>query len=432
MLSAHASEDLTIWHDRPAQDDWLRAFPIGNGSLGGMVYGNLERDEIQLNLDTLYALEPDTACFIPKIKASDLAQVQAWLAAGQYEKAADFIGKHWVGRSNAPYVTLGSLQIDCHENADGMSHYRKSLDLSTAIVVTEYELGGVNYRREVFSSYPDKAIVMRFTADQPGQISATLRLTTPHTPTTTVAADNNTLLMRGKGPGEAFRRKLENRVKAEGHKYPVFFEKNTNGTYRIKDSILAKQKQGGENAGNILYGDEVEGRGMPFATLLRAEADGGTVHAAGDALRVENADSLTLVLCADTGFNGQHKSPSREGRDPVASVQSLQKKIGAIDYAAMRKRHVDDYQSLFGRLSLELGPENDAKRALPTDQRIAEYGAHTDPSLVALFYQFSRYLSIAGSRPGSQPMGLQGIWNNHVIPPWNGAYTVNINAEMNY
>ena len=431
VFSVRAAEDLTVWHDRPAQNDWLRAFPIGNGRLGGMVYGNVDHDEIQLNLDTLYALEPDTACFIPDLTGS-LPQVQAWLAAGQYKKAQDFISRNGLGRSNAPYVTLGSLHIDCHENTDGMSHYRKSLDLSTGVVVTEYELDDVNYRREIFASYPDRAIVVRLTADQPGKISATLRLTTPHTPTTTFKAENNTLLMRGQGPGEAFRRKLEDKVNVEAHKYPAFYEKHADGTYQIKENILAKRKQDGEEAGNILYGDEVEGRGTYFAALLRAEADGGSVRTEGAALRVENADSLTLVLCADTSFNGQHQSPSREGRDPVASVRSLQNQIGAMDYAALRQRHVADYQSLFGRLSLELGPDNEAKLALPTDRRIAEYGAHTDPSLVALFYQFSRYLMIAGSRPGSQPLGLQGLWSKEVIPPWNGAYTVNINAEMNY
>jgi alpha-L-fucosidase 2 len=252
-LSVRAAEDLTIWHDRPAQNDWLRAFPVGNGSLGGMVYGNVDHDEVQLNLDTLYALEPDTACYIPKITESDLAQVQAWLMAGEYEKAADLIGKKWVGRSNAPYVTLGSLRIDCHETADGMSRYRKSLDLSTGVVVTEYELDGVKYRREVFASYPDQALIVRLTADQPGKISATLSLTTPHTPTTTFTTEGNTLLMRGQGPGEAFRRSLEERVHSEGYKYPAFFEQSTNGTYQIRESI--------KDSGNILYGDEVEGRG---------------------------------------------------------------------------------------------------------------------------------------------------------------------------
>ena len=419
------------WTEK-GQADWLRAFPIGNGSLGGMVYGNVGHDEIQLNHDTLYALEPDTACVIPEITDASLQQVREWVAAGQFTKAERFIERNWLGRSNAPYVTLGSLLIDCHEKTEGMSRYRKSLDLSTALVTTEYELDGVTYRREYFSSYPDRVIVVHLTADQPGQISATLRLTTPHTPTTTFDAEGHALLMRGQGPGEAFRRKLENKVEWEGHKYPAFFERRSDGTYRIKDNVLAKRKQNGEDAGNILYGDEVRGRGMYFASLLRVKAGGGSIRAEDGALRVEGADRLTLVLGVDTSFNGQHKSPSREGRDPVASVRSLQDRIGEIDYDALRKRHVEDYQPLFGRLSLELGREDVAKRALPTDRRIAEYGAHSDPSLVALLYQFSRYLYIAGSRPGSQPLGLQGIWSEHVIPPWNGAYTVNINAEMNY
>ncbi|OVE75880.1 hypothetical protein BVX97_03475 [bacterium E08(2017)] len=430
------SEDLTVWHDRQAlkdnnQPDWLRAFPIGNGSLGGMVYGNVAKDEVQLNLDTLYALEPDTACFIPNIKDS-LPQVRKWLAAGEYKKAQDYVTRHWLGRSNAPYVTMGSLRLDCHKSSTGMSNYRKSLDLSTAVVTTEYELDGVKYRREYFSSYPDKALVVRMTADKPGMISAILRQTTPHTPTTAFKAKGNTLLMRGQAPGEAYRRDLDERAAPDGHKYPAFFEKDPNGKYQLKKHILAKRNKPGQHPENILYGDEVDGRGMFFASLLKVQTDSGSVRAKNDSLVVENADSLTIVLCADTSFNGQDKSPSRDGRDPVTSVKSLQNQIGAIDYEALRKRHTEDHEALFGRLDLSLGAVDESKLALPTDKRIEQYGRHSDPSLVALFYQFNRYLTIAGSRPGSQPLNLQGIWNNHIIPPWNGAYTVNINAEMNY
>ncbi|MEE9368862.1 MAG: glycoside hydrolase family 95 protein [Pontiella sp.] len=440
VYSAGAVEDLVIWHDRPTmvtknkqppKSDWLRAFPIGNGSFGGMVYGNVARDEVQLNHDTFYALEPDTAGYIPNIQQS-LPQVREWLAAGEYQKAEEFMRENWQGRSNAPYVTLGSLLIDLHENVEGMRKYRKSLDLSSATVVTEYELEGVRYRREYFASHPDQAIVVRLTADQPGKIYATVRLSTPHTSTTTFEAKGHTILMRGQGPGEAYRRKLEDKVQLDGHKYPAFFEKGKNGNYRIQDSILAKRKEVGTPQANILYADEIDGRGMYFASLLKAKAEGGSIRAEANALRVEGADSLTLVLCADTSFNGQNKSPSREGRDPIASVLALQEKVGSIDYAALREHHLADYQALFGRLGITLGKDGADKLALPTDRRLAEYGQHTDPSLAALFYQFSRYLAIAGSRAGSQPLNLQGIWNKDIIPPWNGAYTVNINAEMNY
>ena len=132
-----------------------------------------------------------------------------------------------------------------------------------------------------------------------------------------------------------------------------------------------------------------------------------------------------------TSFNGFDKSPSREGVDPSAKVAGILDKALAYDYKQLKQRHMADYQKLFDRVDLQL-PSSPEQKAMPTDQRIAQFETMGDPDLAALLFQFGRYLMISGSRPGGQPLNLQGIWNKDVVPAWNSGYTININTEMNY
>ena len=132
-----------------------------------------------------------------------------------------------------------------------------------------------------------------------------------------------------------------------------------------------------------------------------------------------------------TSFNGFDKSPSREGVDPSAKAAGILDKALAYDYKQLKQRHMADYQKLFDRVDLQL-PSSPEQKAMPTDQRIAQFETMGDPDLAALLFQFGRYLMISGSRPGGQPLNLQGIWNKDVVPAWNSGYTININTEMNY
>ena len=132
-----------------------------------------------------------------------------------------------------------------------------------------------------------------------------------------------------------------------------------------------------------------------------------------------------------TSFNGFDKSPSREGVDPSAKAAGILDKALAYDYKQLKQRHMADYQKLFDRVDLQL-PSSPEQKAMPTDQRIVQFETMGDPDLAALLFQFGRYLMISGSRPGGQPLNLQGIWNKDVVPAWNSGYTININTEMNY
>ena len=138
-----------------------------------------------------------------------------------------------------------------------------------------------------------------------------------------------------------------------------------------------------------------------------------------------------LILSAGSSFNGYNKSPSRAGVDPARRTTADLRAAGRRDFASLHKRHVDDHRALFDRVSLRLDGDPTRQR-LPTDQRLIAFRQAGDPDLAALLFQYGRYLLIAGSRPGTQPLNLQGIWNDQVVPPWASAYTVNINAQMNY
>lgn len=177
--------------------------------------------------------------------------------------------------------------------------------------------------------------------------------------------------------------------------------------------------------------DNWNGEGMNFNVQVKLIAKNGTVKNNNNELSVSNADVVTIYLSEATSFNGFDKSPGLNGKDPsVAAKKNLQKAI-AKSYIQLRKNHIADYQSLFNRVQFKLNA-NPKILKQPTDQRLKNFNAEHDNQLVVLYYQFGRYLMIAGSRPGSPPTNLQGIWNDQVQPPWGSNYTTNINTEMNY
>jgi alpha-L-fucosidase 2 len=180
-----------------------------------------------------------------------------------------------------------------------------------------------------------------------------------------------------------------------------------------------------------MYGDQLEGRGTRFEARLLAKVEGGSIKSTGDALQIDKADRVTLILATGTSFNGVDKSPSKQGIDASQQTKPACSAAGSKTFTDLRGTHVNDYKNLFNRVSINLGASSDPS-TLPTDQRIKNYSAGGDESLAALFFQFARYLMISGSREGGQPLNLQGIWNDKVQPPWASAYTTNINLEMNY
>jgi alpha-L-fucosidase 2 len=407
-----SSSDLLLWYDKPATK-WVEAIPLGNGRIGAMVHGRADEERIELNDATLYSGEPGVRDLPQLDVTKDFDKVMGWLRDGKYAQVTDFVSKNWLGRQQECYQPLGDLYLKFDGGGEA-KNYRRQLDLSSAIQRTAFSRDGVAFTRECFTSFPDQALVMTLWADRPGSISFAARLASVH-PTARITADgDDTLVLTGQAPGFVSRRDDKwIRDRGEQWKYPELYDKE------------GKRKPGAQD---VMYGEKVGGRGTFFEARLRVQASGGTVKASGDAIRIDKADQVTLILATATSYNGFDKSPSKQGADPSQQTKRACLAAGQKSSDELRAAHVKDYAALFDRVSIDLGPS----AIKPTDQRIAEYARGGDEGLAALFFQFGRYLMIAGSRPGGQPLNLQGIWNNLVQPPWASAYTTNINLEMNY
>jgi alpha-L-fucosidase 2 len=364
-------EPLTLWYSRPAIE-WEQALPVGNGRLGGMVFGGIGEEHIQLNEDTLWSGGPYDPTNPEALAA--LPEVRALIFAGKYREAHELVGSTMMARPlcQAPYQVVGSLQMIFPAVA-AVRNYRRDLDLDAAVASVRYEAGAVHFLREVFASAVDQAIVVHLSADTPGQIGFSLCLTTPQSATTMTEGDDTLVLTgcNGNSPAGAGKLKFEARV--------------------------------------------------------RVATTGGQTTIRGDAISVEGADSAVLTIVIATSY----KSFKDVSGDPTEQTQRKLTQASGKSYEDLRTAHVAEHRRLFRRVALELG-DNAAAR-LPADERLlafAEGGG--DPQLAALYFQYGRYLLISCSRPGNQPANLQGLWNYHMDPPWGCKYTININTQMNY
>ena len=366
--SAPASP-LSLWYRRPAKE-WLEALPLGNGRLGAMVFGGVTTERFQLNEDTVWAGGPHDYDNPEGLAA--LPEIRRLVFDGKWGEAENLVNAKFMGRpaGQMPYQTVGLLTLT-FPNAETVADYRRELDLDTAIAHVSYTVGGVRYTREAFASAPDQVIVVRLTADKPGQISFTAAFDSPQK--STVSADGQMLTLDG--------------ISGEAGGIP--------GTVK-------------------------------FQALARLLPEGGTVHADGGRLTVTGANAVTLLVAIGTSY----KNYADVGGDPAATARKPLESAAPKPYTALRQAHIADYQRLFHRVDLHLGTSDAMK--MPTDERVAAFHNGGDPQLAALHFQYGRYLLISCSRPGGQPANLQGIWNDSLTPPWGSKYTVNINTEMNY
>lgn len=406
--------DQKIWYDKPAKA-WTEAIPIGNGYMGGMVFGGIEQERIQLNEGTLYSGDPDYTFKNISVRKT-YPEVKALLDEGKYKEAQEFIQKNWLGRAQECFQPMGDIWMDFDHQGE-VKDYQRSLDLENSTVKVTYQIDGVTYTREYFASYPDHLIAVKISADQPRKINLNLHLSTPHEPTEKVFEDKTQLVLQGKAPGIALRRSFDQVISAgDQYKYPELFE---------KDGSLKPDAQ------NVLYDEDIFGLGMAFDTRVMTRNQGGNVEFNETSISVSDADEVVFLITSATSYNGFDKSPAFEGVDEAAKSKEILESIQSKSYEDLYQSHVEDYQNLFNRVQFSLDKKT-KQSDLPTDQRLLYFENGKDPSLVSLYFQFGRYLMISGSRPGGQPLNLQGIWNAEVIPPWASAYTMNINLEMNY
>jgi alpha-L-fucosidase 2 len=412
-VAAGGDGDLVLRYDQPSRE-WTDALPVGNGRLAAMVFGGVEQERLALNEDTLTSGEPPADLRSIRVRPR-FAEVLAHLRAGRHREAEQIIGREWLGRNQACYQPLGDLLVD-FPGTGPVTGYRRSLDLATAVATTEYERDGNRLRREVFASHPDRVVVLRLESARPGGLAFTARFRSPH-PTAAGRADGADAVLRGQLPGYVGRRPLETVEQwGEQWKYPENF--TPDGRRR-------------PHAAQVLYGADIDGKGMFFEARLRILTD-GTVRAGADGtVEVTQATRATLLVGAASSYAGPELSPSRAGRDPGPPARAAVEVAAGREFADLRARHVADHAALFDRVALTLGGGED-RRAWSTDRRLDAFADDGDPGLAALLFHYGRYLLIAGSREGSQPLNLQGKWNDLVIPPWASSYTLNINAQMNY
>ena len=364
---------LILWYTRPAATltNWTEALPVGNGRIGAMIFGGVERERIQLNEDTLWAggpYDPDNTNAL-----TALPEVRKLVFGGEYDDAAKLISDKMMANPvrQMPYETVGDLLLAFPANGT-VEYYRRDLNLDTAVACVSYTVNGVRFRRQIFSSPVDQVIVVRLTADKPGQISFSAVTKTPQK-AKAKTEDGNELVLSG-----------------------------VNGA-----------------SGSIKGA-------LTFQARVRVLATGGTISTGTDAVSVANADSATLLIAVATSYINYHDVSGNP--DAITKKQIADAVIKSFDN--LLTVHIAEHQKLFRRVELNLG-ETDAMK-LPTDERIAHFADGNDPQLAALYFQFSRYLLICSSRPGCQPANLQGIWNESMNPPWGSKYTININTEMNY
>jgi len=363
-----------LWYDKPAAN-WNEALPLGNGRIGAMVFGGPAKEQLQLNEETVWAGEPGNN-LSPGLYPA-LPEVRSLIFAGKH-KEAQALALEKIPRSapannnyGMPYQPVGNLflQFPGHENAIS---YRRDLDISQAVATVSYKVDGVTYKREMFSSFLDEVVLIRLTADKPKSLTFKVEADSPHK-SYSVSTQGDQLVLKGV-------------------------------------------------SGDV---DNKKGK-VRFQARVQPKVKGGKFTSTANALQITGADEVILYVSMGTNFK-TYKDIS--GDEAAKASQFLAKAIKK-DYQKAREAHIQHYQKYFNRVSLDLGTTEAITK--PTNVRLAEFAKGNDPQLVALYFQFGRYLLISSSQPSTQPANLQGIWNDKVSPPWDSKYTVNINTEMNY
>ncbi len=370
---------LCLWYDASAEE-WEEALPIGNGRLGAMVYGGVTQETIQFNEETLWTGQPHD--YAQQGAHEVLDQLRQLLWEGKQREAHELGNERFMSQpfGQFSYQPFGKvwLKFPGHENPQ---NFKRVLDMRNALSTVEYQVDGVDFRREVFASNPDQAIVAQLEASKKGLLGFKVGFNTQHS-NYDIAIKDNVIILKGKANN--YHKELDDR----GNPYP--------------------------------------GSKLVFEARLKILNEGGQLKVEGNSISVENAHRASLILVAATSFVN-YKDISG---DPAQRCKEYLGNIEGKSYKQLKQSHIADYQNLFNRVGLDLGKSETSYR--PTDQRLDSFYEDADPSMVSLLYQFGRYLLISSSRKGTQPANLQGIWNHRLAPPWDSKYTININTEMNY
>ncbi len=371
-ISASAQDaQLKLWYNKPAGNVWEQALPLGNGRLAAMVYGNPEKECIKLNEATVWSGGPNRNDSETALAA--LPQVRQLIFDGKNKEAADLAQKQIKSNkiNGMQYQPVGNLLLN-FPGHDQFTNYYRELDLERAVATTTYTVNGIQFKRETFASIPDQVIIMHLSADKPGNITFTASM---------FSTQRSSVDTKGKD------------------------ELVLSGISGDKDGVKSK---------------------IRFQSLVKLQAEGGKVTSSDSTVTVSGATTVTIYISIATNFVNYHDvSANEETRAKTYLDKAMLK-----PYSQLLAAHIAAYKKYFDRVKLNLGTTDSVKN--PTNIRIRDFANGNDPQLVALYFQFGRYLLISSSQPGGQPANLQGIWNDKQSPPWGSKYTININTEMNY
>lgn len=363
------------------------ALPLGNGSLGAMVYGGVPEERITLNYDTFWSGTGHRS--EKEIDKNTLAYARKLLFEDKFWEAQQYIKENMLGFYNESYMPLGELDYQ-FKGIDKAEKYSRVLDLENAVICSEFSFKNTIYQTEVFISNPAKALLLRIKAAGSEKINLSVGL----------------------------KSKVKHSVKVEGAKDVYIYG---NAPSNVQPNYLVCENP-------VIYDER--NPGMAFGCCLHIENVGGTVSAQDVGLKVTDADEVFFYLTAADGYHGYKESIEK---NPEVCIDECRTSISELlkkSYDFLRQEHINDYRLVYKNVRLELeGGEND----LPLNQRLAEFRkGKQDLGLLCLFFHYNRYLMVASSRKETQPANLQGIWSESIRPVWSSNWTVNINTEMNY
>ena len=376
-LAIQEIKKTPIWFARPA-DRWLQALPVGNGRLGAMVFGGTTRERLHLTESTLWSGAPDDHNVNPAARES-ISAIRNLFFAGHYTEAEELCRKNLLGRGIqfGTAVPMAFLEIETILSAE-TSRYRRSLDLDEAIARVEFATGDAIFHREVFASHPAGVIVVRITSSKPGGLSCNIGFGEPRLPGE-VTVETESLVLRG-------------------HAWESLHSDGKHGT-RFECQVRVIPEYGSKS---------------------------GKMYNANGKITVQAANAVTLLIAIASDFHGGSPEQACSTALNAARMRS---------YQSLREAHIADYGALYRRVSLDLGKTGDISN-LPIDERRKALAAGgDDPELCALFFQYGRYLTIAGSREDSpMPLALQGIWNDGLAAGmgWTDDFHLDINTQQNY
>ena len=371
-------KEQSLWYNQPAST-WEEALPIGNGRLGAMIFGHPFQECIQVNEESLWSGAPINSNNPKAIQ--NLDKIRELILNHQYQAAKKLAAETMVGTPPCvrSYQTLGNILLDY--SIQDTTQYSRSLNLNRGICTTQFLSQGIGYKQEVFASAIDNVIVTRLSSSQAEGLNVLVRLTRDKD--IQLSVQDNEIILEG----------------------------------QVVDEDDPRSGPGGKH--------------MKFAAKLRILHDGGSLIAKDGGIYINKAKQATLLFTAATDYQLALLDFDRSIQ-PLHVCNQILEKACQQSYDALLARHTEDHTSVFNRVSIDLGET--AQASLPTDRRLEAVKAGAeDPDLIALYFQYGRYLLMNSSRtPGVLPANLQGIWNKDYQAPWGSDFHTNINLQMNY